>query len=232
VNDTYHEAGGPVFLYICGEWTCRAGNPNTSAAFQLGMKHKGMLVTLEHRFYGDSQPFTTEEGGWDYTNLQYLNTTQALADTAAFIDYFKANNDVSQNQWLIIGGSYPGAFVAWFKNRYPDHVAAAWSSSGVINAIEEYTEYDMDLYLQTQKNLGGCNIEIADVTNDIESVLLHNSTADKQKMMEMFGVTNFDIDHLDFMSFVSDIWAGGVQYGNRTFLCYILEHEWFDIAPI
>jgi len=161
-----------------------------------------------------------------------LNTTQALADTAAFIDYFKANNDVSQNQWLIIGGSYPGAFVAWFKNRYPDHVAAAWSSSGVINAIEEYTEYDMDLYLQTQKNLGGCNIEIADVTNDIESVLLHNSTADKQKMMEMFGVTNFDIDHLDFMSFVSDIWAGGVQYGNRTFLCYILEHEWFDIAPI
>jgi len=50
---------------------------------------------------------------------------------------------------MVVGGSYPGAFVAWFKNRYPDHVMAAWSSSGVINAIQDYLHYDMDVMLTT-----------------------------------------------------------------------------------
>jgi len=122
--------------------------------------------------------------------------------------------------------------VAWFKNLYPDHVKAAWSSSGVINAIEEYTEYDMDLYLQAQKNLGGCNIEISQVTNDIEKALIWNSTDDKEDLYKLFGVTNFDMDRRDFMSFIADIWAGGIQYGNRTYLCDVLEHEWFDMAPL
>jgi dipeptidyl aminopeptidase/acylaminoacyl peptidase len=50
---------------------------------------------------------------------------------------------------MIVGGSYPGAMVAWFKNRYPDHVMAVWASSGVINAIQDYHHYDMDVYLST-----------------------------------------------------------------------------------
>jgi len=230
VNEQYYEHGGPVILYICGEWTCSAGDPAKNPAFQLGIKHKGILVTLEHRFYGESQPFTQEEGGWNVQNLKYLNTTQALADIAAFIDDFNIN--LQQDQWLIVGGSYPGALVAWFKNRYPNHVKAAWSSSGVINAIEDFTAFDMDIFLQTQKNLGGCHIEIAQVTLDIERVLLFNTTAEKEALYDMFGNKNYQIDHNDFMWFISDIFTMGVQYGNRTYLCDILEHEWFKIAPI
>lgn len=190
------------------------------------------MITLEHRFYGDSQPFNNSEGGWSYSNLKYLNTTQALADIAAFIDDFKANNDVSQNQWLIMGGSYPGALVAWFKNLYPNHVAAVWSSSGVINPVEEFTEYDMAVYLQTQKHMGGCHIKITEINTDIESVLIHNSTADKKKMLDLFGVTNYDMDRRDFMSFIAGIWDYAVQYGYRSYLCDIIEHEWFHINPI
>jgi len=128
----------------------------------MGQKHHALMLTLEHRFYGDSQPFDNSEGGWSHENLKYLNTTQALADIADFIDYYKAHQmNVTTNQWLIIGGSYPGALVAWFKNNYPDHVRAAWSSSGVINAVERFTDFDMDIYLAAQKNLGGCQTEIA-----------------------------------------------------------------------
>jgi len=134
--------------------------------------------------------------------------------------------------WLIVGGSYPGALVAWFKNVYPNHVRAAWSSSGVINAIEDFTEFDMDIYLQTQKNLGGCHKEIAQVTADIERVLLHGSTADIHNIYDMFGNTNYNIDHRDFMWFISDIFTMGVQYGRRQYLCTVLEHEWFDVAPM
>ena len=48
----------------------------------------------------------------------------------------------------------------------------------------------------------------------------------------MFGNKNYNIDHVDFMWFISDIFTMGVQYGQRSYLCNILEHEWFDIAPI
>jgi len=75
VNDTYYKAGGPVFLYLCGEWTCSATNPDTNAAFQMGIKHNALLLTLEHRFYGESQPFDQSQGGWSFQNLKYLNTT-------------------------------------------------------------------------------------------------------------------------------------------------------------
>lgn len=53
------------------------------------------------------------------------------------------------DNWLLNAGSYPGALVAWFKNLYPNHARAVWSSSGVINAIEEFVDYDMDVYLKT-----------------------------------------------------------------------------------
>jgi len=68
----------------------------------------------------------------------------------------------------------------------------------------------MDVYLQTQKNLGGCHIEISQVTNDIEKALIWNSTEDKEALLKLFGVTNLNMDRRDFMSFVSDIWAGAV----------------------
>jgi hypothetical protein len=67
-----------------------------------------------------------------------LNSTQALADLAHFIDYMNAEIQTQYGvraQWVCVGGSYPGALSAWFKAKYPNHVVAAWSSSGVINPI-------------------------------------------------------------------------------------------------
>jgi len=48
--------------------------------------------------------------------------------------------------WIVVGGSYPGALAAWFKSQYPQHALGAWSSSGVINAIKDFTEFDKSLY--------------------------------------------------------------------------------------
>jgi len=74
VNDTFAQPNGPVVLYICGEYQCSAGETEL-AAFELGIKYNATLLTLEHRFYGESQPFNSTAGGWSYSNLKYLNTT-------------------------------------------------------------------------------------------------------------------------------------------------------------
>jgi hypothetical protein len=54
-------------------------------------------------------------------------------------------------KWVTIGGSYPGALSAWFKSEYTS-ADAAWSSSGVIKAIEDYQQYDMNTYYSTMRS--------------------------------------------------------------------------------
>ena len=68
INDDYFdEENGPVFLYVCGEWTCSAPSL-TSYPMMVGMEHNALLVSLEHRYYGDSQPFED----WSTENLKFL----------------------------------------------------------------------------------------------------------------------------------------------------------------
>jgi hypothetical protein len=67
--------GAPIFLYICGEWTCSP--PDTDqAAFNLGDRLNANLFVLEHRFYGNSTPFhDDQENANSYENLKFLNST-------------------------------------------------------------------------------------------------------------------------------------------------------------
>ena len=53
-NDEFYDSqNGPVFLYLCGEWTCSP--PDTSMyPFMVGASHDALLITLEHRYYGAS----------------------------------------------------------------------------------------------------------------------------------------------------------------------------------
>lgn len=87
VSDQYWDGTGPVFIYICGEYRCTV--PDTRLfPFMLGATHNARFMVLEHRFYGDSQPFDT----WDLENFAYLNSEQALADLAYFIGTVNPEN--------------------------------------------------------------------------------------------------------------------------------------------
>ncbi len=119
---------------------------------QLAKQHNALFVVLEHRYYGLSQPFT----GLKTENLHYLTIEQALEDISSFIKWFKANSEfqLTQNQeWLTIGGSYPGAFSAWFRYKYRHLVAGASASSAVINAILDFPEFDYQTYLAAKKSV-------------------------------------------------------------------------------
>ena len=54
INDKYWDKeNGPVFVYICGEWTCSPPDDRNFWAM-VGAEHGALLVSLEHRYYGDS----------------------------------------------------------------------------------------------------------------------------------------------------------------------------------
>ena len=176
-----------MFLYLCGEWTCAP--PSTDqAAFSLGDRLNANLFALEHRFYGNSTPFhDNPENALTYENLKFLNSTQALEDIAQFIKFINARESPREFQWVVIGGSYPGALSAWFKSQYPDLAVAAWSSSGVIRAIEDYTLFDYDIYEVSKSYTGGgdeCVSQVQSITETIENVYLNGTPVERQEMLE------------------------------------------------
>jgi len=60
---------GPVFIYLCGEGECSA--PSTTGYWAMvAAEHNALLVTLEHRYYGASQPFDD----WTTKHLEYLTS--------------------------------------------------------------------------------------------------------------------------------------------------------------
>jgi hypothetical protein len=178
-----------------------------------------LFYVLEHRYYGASQPFPD----WSVANLKYLNSSQALADIDYFIKSMNQNIEIKYgtgiHKWLTIGGSYPGALSAWFKSQYTS-AAAAWSSSGVINAIQDYTNYDYDLYLSTLRSGQTCVDFIRNQTNYIQQAITGQLGPDeKYYVYSVLGGRELDIG--DFMGYVADAIAGAVQYGKRESMCNI-----------
>jgi len=67
---------------------------------------------------------------------------QALADSAALIAYINKHNTTNGCRWFAVGGSYSGALSAWFRVLYPKVTRGALSSSGVVNAVLDFTAFD------------------------------------------------------------------------------------------
>jgi pimeloyl-ACP methyl ester carboxylesterase len=126
VFDTkYAKAGAasPVVFYICGEGNCMDGELGGSEQ-QLAEKLGANLVALEHRFYGESQPFAQMTA----SNLAYLTMEQAIEDLAEFQKWISATEGLT-GKWVAIGGSYPADLAAVYRLKHPELVSGAIASS-------------------------------------------------------------------------------------------------------
>lgn len=216
VNDQYWTAGkreGPLFLYLCGEWTCSNQNSNSYVSY-LAKKYNALLVVHEHRYYGMSQP----KADWTTDNLKWLNTDQALADVAKFAttmsEQLAEKYKVPVKRWLVIGGSYPGALVSWFRNKYPHIAFGAWSSSGVVEAIQDFHQFDETVTEALTKSSDKC-------AKTVRKLIEYTDKEFEQErgnaIKKVYNSTNLRDD--DFFWFYSDAIAEAVQYGDRSELC-------------
>jgi len=116
----------------------------------LAKQFKGLVLVLEHRFYGKSLPFGKDS--FSLKNMALLNSEQALSDLAYFIQKINAYKmyHVDNNPWITVGGSYAGALSAWFRYKYPHLAIGALSSSGVVNVMQDYYQMDEQVYISSQ----------------------------------------------------------------------------------
>lgn len=147
-----------------------------------------------------------------------------------FAEFIKQQNSLLETkyQWVIVGGSYPGGLSAWFRSLYPELASVAWSSSGVIHAVEKFTDFDLDIYLSSLNSGSNCTETMKVLTSNIDSIFTKGDATEKKHLFDIFGNLNADIVHGDFMWFVSDIFTMGVQYGTRTMMCDLFKSSEFN----
>jgi len=151
-----------------------------------------------------------------------------LDDLAYFINW--AQNDPTLNigterPWMTYGGSYPGALSAWFRYKYPHITVGAVASSAVINSIEDYTDYDHQLYLSAKKSGNQCVERIQEINNYIDDKL-YGEKADPAGFKKTYSAEN--LTNKEFLNYFADSLAEAIQYGNRTGLCKLVESSSFD----
>ncbi|KAJ7520146.1 hypothetical protein O6H91_20G068900 [Diphasiastrum complanatum] len=209
--DYFKAPDGPIFLRICGEYTCQGINNDYNAV--LAKKFGAAMVCLEHRYYGESSPFAelTSE------NLEYLSSKQAIFDLATFRSYYqgevndKYNRSEFENPWFVFGISYPGALSAWFRLKFPHLTRGSVASSGVVKAVLKYTAFDE----QVGESAGpDCKSALQEVSALVEKSLSTNALAVKS----LFGAERLENDG-DFLYFLADAAAIAFQYGNPDILC-------------
>lgn len=184
VDTFFNKSSGPVILYICGEGTCGGVSKGIGSIILLAQKYQALILTLEHRFYGKSMPFG--EDSLKINNLKYLNSEQALKDLAFFIMKVEKDNlhGVNGNPWISVGGSYPGALSAWFRYKYPHLTAGAIASSAVVNAIEDYKDFDEQIYLSAERGGSSCIVSIKNLSDYVESQV---TGANATQFLKEFG---------------------------------------------
>jgi hypothetical protein len=218
VSDYWAAPNGPFILYIAGEGPQDGPGGVDDEITVLAKQNKAAILTLEHRFFGQSLPFTE----LTTANLRYLNVEQELEDLAYFAKYYQAlinkqYSKTSRNLLLAVGGSYAGMIASHLRYRHPDIIDGAWSSSGVVNAVYNFTDFD----LQVAVALGQKCAQIVRRASDEIEVMLAGGTESNQRVKALFNATGMSDD--DLMWMLSDAETLPPQYGMRSRLCDPLE---------
>ncbi|OAA53079.1 serine carboxypeptidase S28 [Cordyceps fumosorosea ARSEF 2679] len=203
LEPSYYKPGGPVIVIAAGEVTAEYRKPllSDSVGALLARATSGLLLVLEHRYYGSSFPVSDLSG----SNYRFLTTEQAVADAAYFAQHAQFPGLEDQNltsastPWIIYGGSYAGAFAAIARKLHPDAFWGAISSSGVTRAVYDYWEYNEAARLFAP---GDCGPTMANMTYVVDTALFSSDSSKSGTIKGLFGSSS-SVSDADFGSSIA-----------------------------
>jgi hypothetical protein len=210
VDDScFDAANGPIFVEMGPE--IGIGGAGCSSVHQ---RYGALAVALEHRFYGQSIPFDNRSTSM----LRFLSVEQALADTAEIIEFVLSNRSLDRDKHPVVtfGGSYSGGTAAWFRMLYPNVTSASVSSSGVVNAIVNFTGFDEQVAAAIDKPVPGCAARLGQHVAVLEDYFERGL---QDSVKQRFGATNLvgtKLGDSDFWYMVAD----GVAMADQV------RHDW------
>ena len=212
-------ASSPIFVSMGGE-----GTSSGARCSEIARKHKALCVSVEHRFYGKSVP---AKGGVETSNYRAgLYVEQNLADTAAVIDAVQAAHRLeawpssTRRPVVNFGGSYSGATCAWFRQAFPTKTLGCVSSSGVVNALLDFPQFDTQIARALSSPDGAaCPTALHLAFRAIDRAF---AAGDGAKVKALFNASNLigtPLGDTDFYYAAADGAAMIDQYGGKAELC-------------
>jgi hypothetical protein len=206
---TWKGPGSPIVLMTPGEIAADNYGGYLTDRSMTGVYARelgGAVVMVEHRYYGDSTPYTR----LSTKALQFHTLDQAVADFALLARKLALPFDPSgktnapKAPWVWVGGSYAGALAAWIEKLAPGTLWAYHGSSGPVQAVYDYWQYFYPIQQGMPQN---CSRDFAAVIDHVDGVLSHGSKKEKRELKTMFGVEALEHDDDAAQAISSPIWA-------------------------
>ncbi|CAK9150485.1 unnamed protein product [Ilex paraguariensis] len=130
----------PIFVYLGSEAPLDRDLNSIGFLTDNAAHFKALLVYIEHRFYGKSNPLGSIDKAIENEEMRgYFNSAQALADYAEVLLYLKKKLHAQNSPVIVVGGSYGGMLAAWFRLKYPHITLGALASSAPILYFNDIT---------------------------------------------------------------------------------------------
>ncbi|KAF8876907.1 peptidase S28 [Mucidula mucida] len=189
----FYKPGGPILLLNVGEQNAdgfwRILSANNSIVGKVAQATCGASIALEHRFFGQSNPYPdlSEE------SLKYLTLQQNIDDMVYLAQNIvlpvEGGNSIGPDMapWILFGGSYPGAVVDWAVYQRPEIFYAGYASSAVVEAIEDFWQYGDAVRVRMPAN---CSSDFQAVIAHVDDVFSSTNDLAIQALKETFGMGN------------------------------------------
>jgi pimeloyl-ACP methyl ester carboxylesterase len=125
----------PIFFYVGNEANVELYVNATGLMWENAGEMGALMVFAEHRYYGKSWPFGSEQASTTRAHLRFLTHEQALADYANLITSLKQRLSLVASPVVAFGGSYGGMLAAWFRQKYPHIIVGAVAASAPVLAF-------------------------------------------------------------------------------------------------
>ncbi|KAG9004238.1 hypothetical protein FRB94_002594 [Tulasnella sp. JGI-2019a] len=184
----FYEPGGPIFFSVPAESSLDnydGSVTNSSLNGYLAQMNKGAAIVLEHRFFGQSNPYPdlTEE------SLAVLTVDQAIADILFFAQTVKlpmpggSKAGPAYLPWVLVGG----ALAAWTMAKHPGIFAAGWASSAVLQAQDYLWSY-FDVISQFMPQ--NCSADVKAVIHYLDDVFTTGTLSDQIAAKASFALSS------------------------------------------
>ncbi|KAI3826437.1 hypothetical protein L1987_00485 [Smallanthus sonchifolius] len=213
----------PIFAYLGAKGPIHQDVTGLGFLPENAQRFKALLVYLEHRYYGESNPVGSK-GGPDsieamkesvknVTIRGYFNTAQALADYAELLLHIKNKLYAHNSPIIVIGGSYGGMLASWFRLKYPHIALGALASSAPILYFDDITPQDGYYSIVTKdfkEASKNCYATIKQSWDEIDRIAsMPNGLAILSQKFKTCSPLNNSFELKDYLD---SMYAGAAQY--------------------
>jgi hypothetical protein len=153
VNENVYRENGPIFIFVGGSEEITEEFIVSGNIFEVAQSQGGVLIALEHRFFGQSRPTADSS----FENLQWLSVHQTVADIGRFANFIRGR--YLDAPVITFGRSYGGSLAVWARQKYPNSIDGAFASSAPLHAVVEQQDFFSNVY-RTLTQIGKCQYKI------------------------------------------------------------------------